>query len=99
GAAVTVVPFGILVGRARRFLASGFGPEELAVAFRAELEQGREERVFEYGRGPSLYERVLRLLGAGGLAIAGGSGVIVFGGPVWAAAGLAQVVGWALLAG
>ena len=59
-AAVTVVPFGILVSRARRFLVSGFGPEELAVAFRTELEQGREERIFEYGRGPSLYERVLR---------------------------------------
>lgn len=29
--AVTVVPFGILVNRARRFLGSGFGPEELAV--------------------------------------------------------------------
>jgi len=98
-AAVTVVPFGILVGRARRFLASGFGPEELAVAFRAELEQGREERVFEYGRGPSLYERVLRLLGAGGLAIAGVSGFILFGGPVWAAPGLAQLFGWSLSIG
>jgi len=97
--AVTVVPFGILVGRARRFLASGFGPEELAVAFRAELEQGREERVFEYGRGPSLYERVLRLLGAGGLAIAGVSGFILFGGPVWAAPGLAQLFGWSLSIG
>jgi len=50
-AAVTVVPFAILVARARRFLASGFGPEELAVAFRAELDQGREERIFEYGPG------------------------------------------------
>src|SRR5438477_589817 len=98
-AAVTVVPFGILVGRARRFLASGFGPEELAVAFRAELEQGREERVLEYGRGPSLYERVLRLLGAGGLAIAGVSGFILFGGPVWAAPGLAQLFGWSLSIG
>ena len=97
--AVTVVPFGILVGRARRFLASGFGPEELAVAFRAELEQGREERVFEYGRGPSLYERVLRLLGAGGVAIAGVSGFILFGGPVWAAPGLAQLFGWSLSTG
>src|SRR5437868_6585570 len=41
-AAVTVVPFGILVSRARRFLVSGFGPEELAVAFRTEPERGRE---------------------------------------------------------
>jgi eukaryotic-like serine/threonine-protein kinase len=98
-AAVTVVPFGILVARARRFLASGFGPEELGVAFRAELEQGREERVFEYGRGPSLYERVLRLVGVGGLAIAGLSGFILFSGPVWAEPGLAQLFGWSLSSG
>src|SRR5256886_8556978 len=80
-AAVTVVPFGILVGRARRFLASGFGPEELAVAVRAQPEPGRGERRVEYGRGPSLYEPVLRLVGARGLAIAGVSGFILFGGP------------------
>src|SRR5437870_6730526 len=64
-AAITVVPFGILLGRARRFLTSGFGPEDLAAAFRADLEHGREERIFEYGRGPSLYERVLRVVGLG----------------------------------
>src|SRR5256886_7024717 len=94
--AVTVVPFGILVGRARRFLASGFGPEELAVAVRAGVRAGREERVFEYGRGPSLYEPVLRLVGARGLAIAGVSGFILFGGPVLAAPGLAPPFGRAL---
>ena len=97
-AAVTVVPFGILVARARRFLASGFGPEELAVAFRAELDQGREERVFEYGRGPSLYERVMRLVGAGGLAIAGLSGIQLWG-SYWMDRLLGQVFGWALSGG
>src|SRR5437867_10901176 len=76
-AAITVVPFGILVGRARRFLTSGFGPEDLAAAFRAELEHGREERIFEYGRGPSLYERVLRLVGIGGLSIGAVSGYLI----------------------
>jgi len=102
-AAVTVVPFGILVNRARRFLASGFGPEELGVAFRTELEQGREERIFEYGRGPSLYERVVRLLGVGGLAIAGVSGFIVFSGQMYPLRGyawwLAQTFGWSLSGG
>ena len=83
-AAVTVVPFAILVNRARRFLASGFGPEELGVAFRTELDQGREERIFEYGRGPSLYERVLRLLGVGGIAIGTLSGLILFRTPLHA---------------
>jgi eukaryotic-like serine/threonine-protein kinase len=97
-ASVTVVPLGILLGRARRFLASGFGPEELEVAFRAELEQGREERIFEYGRGPSLYERVLRLLAAGGAAIAGLSGFLLFTGPYlqyWDRT-LGIVFGWAV---
>ncbi|HZH42310.1 MAG TPA: hypothetical protein VFD85_14950, partial [Gemmatimonadales bacterium] len=36
--------------------------------FRLELEQGRDERVFEYGRTPSLYERIMRLLAAGSAA-------------------------------
>ena len=97
-AAVTVVPFGILVSRARRFLVSGFGPEELAVAFRTELEQGREERIFEYGRGPSLYERVLRLLGVGGIAVGTLSGLILFRTPLFYSASwrwVAQLVGWA----
>ena len=99
-AAVTVVPFGILVARARRFLASGFGPDELGVAFRNELEQGREERLFEYGRGPSLYERVLRLLGIGGLAIAGLSGFLLFTSPAYYMdVVMAQIFGWSLAGG
>jgi serine/threonine-protein kinase len=99
-AAVTVVPFGILVARARRFLASGFGPEELGVAFRTELEQGREERLFEYGRGPSLYERVLRLLGVGGLAVAGLSGFLLFTSPAhYMDLVMAQIFGWSLAGG
>ena len=101
-AAVTVVPFGILVARARRFLASGFGPEELAVAFRAELEQGREERLFEYGRGPSLYERALRLMGIAGLTTALVSGFVLFS-TTYAALQrgwwVAQVFGWSVSAG
>src|SRR2546425_6700856 len=99
-AAVTVVPLGILTWRARRFLASGFGPEELAVAFRAELEQGREERIFEYGRGPSLYERVLRLVGVGGMLLGVVSGYVVLTAPypgpsTW----LAQIFGWSVSSG
>ncbi len=102
-AAVTVVPFGLLVARARRFLASGFGSEELGVAFRVELEQGREERIFEYGRGPSLYERVLRLLSVGGLGIAVAAGLALFGSLGYSfmlsAQWLAQLFGWSLAGG
>ncbi len=100
----TIVPFGILVGRAVRFLKSGFGPEELGVAFRAELEHTREERLFEYGRAPSLYERIMRLLGVGGLTVATVSGTILFTTP-WRVimetygSVLYQVFGWSLAGG
>jgi len=67
---VLVVPFGMLVDKARRFLSSGFDPQDLPAGFRLELEQGRDERVFEYGRAPTLYERVMRLLAAGSAASA-----------------------------
>jgi predicted Ser/Thr protein kinase len=81
-ASVTVIPFGMLVARARRFLASGFDPQDLGVAFRAELEQGREERVFEYGRTASRYERTVRLLAGVSGSIAVLSGVVLSSGPV-----------------
>jgi serine/threonine-protein kinase len=80
-AAVSVVPFAMLVGRARRLLASGFDPQDLSVAFRTELEHGREERVFEYGREASTYERAMRLLAAGSISVAVVSGAILFSTP------------------
>jgi serine/threonine-protein kinase len=68
-AGVTVVPLMTLVGRAHRFLRSGFDRADLGAAFRRDLEDGREEREYEFGRRASLYERVMRLLGAGGLSV------------------------------
>ena len=103
-ALVTVVPFGILVGRARRFLQSGFGPGELGAAFRVEIERGREERAFEYGRGPSRYERALRVIGAGGLGVAAVTGFMIATTPfsvLVQAHGMLvfQLCGWALGSG
>ena len=74
---VTVVPLGVLVARARRLLSAGFDQQDLGAAFRREIEEGREERIYEFGREASLYERVTRLLAAGGLAAAALSGVIL----------------------
>jgi serine/threonine-protein kinase len=85
------VPFGMLAARARRFLSSGFDPQDLLIAFRLELEQGRDERVFEYGRSAGVYERVMRAIAgssmagviAGVMAITGALGrspVVVRGG-------------------
>jgi serine/threonine-protein kinase len=64
---LTVVPTGVLVNRARRLLMSGFDHPDLGVAFRTELEQGREERAVEHGHGPSLLERVFKAITAVGL--------------------------------
>jgi len=67
-----VLPLAILVNRARRLLQAGFGYGDIGVAFRAEIEQQREERAVDRGRGPSRLERVLRvgaLVGLGGAAL------------------------------
>ena len=87
--AVSVVPLAVLVNRARRLLSSGFDQQDLGAAFHRELEEGREERVYEFGRDASLYERITRLITAGGLATAalsawligpyGGRAVGIFG--------------------
>ena len=94
GAAFGVGPIFMLAFRARRFLASGFDPKDLPAAFQAELEQGLDERVFEYGRRASAYERVTGVIAAvgvgtavtaafmGGLSGVGGSAFVAFS---WAA--------------
>ena len=64
-----VVPAGLLVLQARRLLKLGFGREDLIAAFVQYLELGREERIFEYGRGPSLFERVTRVLAVAGVGV------------------------------
>jgi len=103
-AAVTVVPFAMLVSRARRLLASGYNPQDLGLAFRTELEHGREERVFEYGREASTYERAMRLLAAGSVAVAVVSGAIMFSTP-WDVLRelygrlLPSVFGWSMFSG
>ena len=68
---LTVVPFGVLVARTRRIANSGFTREDVVTAFKTELDSGSEERAYEYGRGPSHYERVMRWLSAAGLGVAG----------------------------
>ena len=75
--AITVVPLMVLVTRARRLLSSGFDQMDLGAAFRRELEEGHEERVYEFGRGASLYERVTRLIAVGGFAAAALSAAIL----------------------
>src|SRR6266540_41911 len=71
-AGVTAAPLGVLVGRARGLLKSGFDHGDLGVAFKAEMERSREERGFGHGSGPSRFERFLRSvtrIAATGMAI------------------------------
>ncbi len=74
---MTLVPIGVLIQRARRLLKSGFDHGDLEVAFKAELERGREERVVGQSLGPSTLERFLKLVGLGGF-IAAGLSITVF---------------------
>jgi serine/threonine-protein kinase len=66
--AFTVGPLAVLVYRARRVLRSGFDHGDLAHAFKSEIEQGREERAFGAGHGPSVLERVIRSIALAGFA-------------------------------
>ena len=56
----TVVPLGVLINRARRLLKSGFGHGDIGVAFKAEVDRGREERAFGVGHKASVFERVCK---------------------------------------
>jgi serine/threonine-protein kinase len=67
----TLIPLGVLIGRARGLLKAGFDHGDLDVAFKAEIERGREERTFGHGPGASLLERILRGVAATAASIAG----------------------------
>jgi eukaryotic-like serine/threonine-protein kinase len=68
----TLVPVAVLVNRARRLLKTGFGYGDIGVAFKAEIERSREERAFGVGQGPSLPERILKVISGIGL----GTGIL-----------------------
>ena len=69
GASWTVGPMAALVMRARRLLRVGHDHGDLALAFQAEIERGREERAFGAGHGPTKLERLLRFGFAAGLGV------------------------------
>ncbi|MGD2154649.1 MAG: protein kinase [Gemmatimonadales bacterium] len=71
-AGVTLVPAGVIISRARRLLKSGYGQEELPIAFKAEIDRAREEGAFQFGQGPSTYEKVVRAISVFGLTAGAG---------------------------
>src|SRR5881394_26665 len=82
----TLVPLGVLINRARRLLKSGFGFGDIGVAFKAELDRGREERAFGVGLGASIVERVCKWVSGISLAAAF---ALIFGGVADS-----ELVGW-----
>lgn len=66
-AALAVAPLGIMTHLGRRLLKSGYGPEDARMALKSDFERHREELAFEYGRKPTLIERVARLVTFGGI--------------------------------
>ena len=77
------IPVGALLAQVRALLKAGYGRGELVVAWKAELEREREERAFEFGRGPNLVERVFRWATAIGFSTAlAGAAVSALMGPV-----------------
>ncbi len=72
---LTIVPAGVVLNKVRRLLRAGYGPDELAVALKEEIARKREEGAFEFGHGPSLYERIVRYLCATSFVVAAGATV------------------------
>lgn len=75
---------------------AGFTREDVVSAFKGELAATAEERAYEWGRGPSPYERVLRWLSAIGLGTAGLGIAVGWGGvgPVGVIAAMSTGLGF-----
>ena len=58
-AGFTVAPIGYLIHAARRLSMLGFGQQDLAPAFKSEIEQNREEHAVEYSRKVSTLDKLL----------------------------------------
>ncbi|HKE90586.1 MAG TPA: protein kinase [Gemmatimonadales bacterium] len=90
---LTVVPFALLVARAARIANNGFTRDDVVTAFRSELESGSEERAYEYGRGPSHYERVMRWMSVAGVSVAGVGALLATSAALAPVAGIAALLG------
>ena len=86
---ITLAPAAVLMARARSVLRAGFDHGDLEHAFRAEIEQGREERSFGGGSGPSKTEVVLRVTSLAGLIPM----PFLFSGGAMVAGSLAMILG------
>ena len=73
-----VAPAALIARQVRRLAGAGYSPQDLAQAFRVHLEEGRDARAFEHGRDPTVFERLMRILGLSGLVVAIATGVTLW---------------------
>jgi hypothetical protein len=71
-------PGGMLIGMARRLLQSGYGYDELVLAFKNDIELRREELEFEFGRKQTWVDYLAVGLAYGGLAVCGAATASLF---------------------
>ena len=64
-------PVGFMIDAARRLSKLGFGQQDLAPAFKAEIDQNREERAVEYSRKIPFVDRILRWAARGSVGLFG----------------------------
>ena len=76
---VVLATSAVLIGRARQLLKAGFEHSDLAVAYKTEIERGKEERAFTVGSRPTFLDRLTKLGGVVGITGAVG----VFFGSLW----------------
>jgi len=92
GAMLVGGPLLYLGWQARRIVRLGYGQQDVDYAFRAELERSGEERAFEYGTRPTVFERVVRALALFGITF-GVVGISVGQGLFGALGGVAFSIG------
>lgn len=69
-AGLTLGPLAIMLSRVTRLAQDGFTRVDVVDAFKSELDGTAEERAYEWGRGPSHIERMLRWLSLAGVGTA-----------------------------
>jgi serine/threonine-protein kinase len=78
GALALLSPVAVLLVRARRLVAEGYGREHVVRALEAERDERREELAYLHGGGPTRLERVLRWMAWIGLGVMALAGALAF---------------------
>jgi eukaryotic-like serine/threonine-protein kinase len=97
-AGAVVAPLALAWRDVRRLAKAGFRPEDLARAFQEHLDRRREDRSFEHGGKPSVFERIIRLAALVSVTIAATTGALLWSddsgyGFLWGWLGISLTIG------